>query len=736
MKNWSKESRRSASFWAFVVGCLAWVFLFTPPEAAVRPLPPLFLHGVSAATLAAFPGAEGGGALSAGGRGGSVIEVTNLQTSGGGSLRACIQSSGPRTCVFRVAGLIPVTDGDLRVDNPFLTIAGQTAPGQIILGGPGTSGEVLRISTHDVTVRYITVSPDNYNTLSGPSSGTVGLSATNCNCFNIMYDHVTARWAGNKFLINVSNFVGPNKQMTFQWGMAYEPHAGHPVGPGTSGNPIGCPGAPPDPSLGNPCFTTLETQVDYSHTLWANIDHRIPENDNKSNSWDSNIVYNWSFYANEWLGPSTIDVINNKFVPGNLNGSAQTYPIHFSGNASSELPPGTPSDYVAGNICRGDTSPAADQWGRCTQQINGENGNEIGPVPVSWQRGTSQDAQYTFPITHDAASSLDSLLLPTAGNSQHLDCNGNWVSHRDQSDKRIITQYQTKGQGGFWPNGVTYAGLPTTPGFVLPTPTSSWTDVPVTAGFQACQESQHDGIPDTWKTAKGYSTTDPNVRNQVASNGYTVLENYLMGGNAVVAPPGGGGGGTNVPLTITNVAVGNVSSTSATVTWTTSNPASSLVNYGVCSDLHPTALDQTQVTSHTVVLNGLTPSTQYTFNVESFDGTTTLDSSNATFTTLASGGGTNPTQPAPPVLLATSQPVQSFQLTWTASPTAGVTSYKVYRSTQSGTGFVLKATVTGTIYVDTSVISGQTFYYVVTAVQPNATTPESAFSNQITVVIP
>jgi hypothetical protein len=469
--------------------------------------------------LPSFPQAQGGGAGSKGGRGGSVMEVTNLNDSGPGSLRACVQASGPRHCVFRVAGLIPVTSGDLRVDSPFLSIDGQTAPGQIILGGPNTNGEVLRISTHDVVVRYITVSPDNYNTPSGPDTGTVGLSATNCNCYNIMIDHVSTRWAGNKMLIDVSNYVGPNRNITFQWSMLYEPHAMHPVGPGTSGNPIGCPSSGPDPNLPNPCFTTQELAVDYHHSLFANIDHRIPENDNKSNAWVSNIVFNWSFYANEWLGPSTIDVVNNVFKPGNLNGSAQTYPIHFSGNNSTELPNGTPSDYVSGNICRGDSSPAGDQWGRCTQQISGENGSEIGPVPDSWKR--SHPDSRSYPITADPASSLDDLLLPTVGNSRHLDCTGNWVGHRDSADNRVINQFRNGGSGGFWPNGVTQAGPSS-----IPRPNSDYQDHPVT-GFSACQESMHDGIPDQWKQMKGLSTSDSGLHNQIAPNGYTWLENYL-----------------------------------------------------------------------------------------------------------------------------------------------------------------------------------------------------------------
>jgi len=472
--------------------------------------------------LPAFPGAEGGGAAAAGGRGGAVFEVTNLNDSGAGSLRACVQASGPRHCVFRVAGLIPVTSGDLKVSNPFLSIDGQTAPGQIILGGPNTNGEVLRISTHDVVVRYVTVSPDNVKTPSGPDTGTIGLSTTNCDCYNIMMDHVSTRWAGNKMLAGVSNYVAANHNVSFQWSMLYEPHAGHPVGPGMAGNPIGCPSAAPDADLPNPCFESKETQVDYHQSLFANIDHRIPENANMSSAFNSNIVYNWSWYANEWIGASTIDVVDNLFKPGNLNAGAQTYPIHFSGNLSSELPNGTPSDYVSGNICRGDATPASDQWGRCTYQISGENGSEVGPVPASWHR--SKPDPRAFPITADAANTLDELLLPIVGNSQHLDCTGNWVSHRDAADSRVISQYKTGGKGGFWPNAMTQAGVTS-----IPTPTSDYQDHPMTSGFTACTESMHDGIPDQWKTSKGLSTTDPNLHKAKAPNGYTWLENYLNG---------------------------------------------------------------------------------------------------------------------------------------------------------------------------------------------------------------
>ncbi len=100
----------------------------TPPNPRrVRPNP---------AASRRFPGRRGAARQSAGGRGGAVMEVTNTNDSGSGSLRACVQASGPRTCMFRVAGVFNITSGDNIATSPYLTIACQTAPGEVIIGGP------------------------------------------------------------------------------------------------------------------------------------------------------------------------------------------------------------------------------------------------------------------------------------------------------------------------------------------------------------------------------------------------------------------------------------------------------------------------------------------------------------------------------------------------------------------------------------------------------------------------
>jgi hypothetical protein len=507
----------------------------------------MLTHLLLLAQLAAFPGASGGGALSVGGRGGAVMEVTNLNDSGPGSRRACVQASGPRHCIYRVAGLIPVTSGDVYAGNPFLSDDCQTAPGEIILGGPKTNGALLRITTHDVIIRGCVFSPDNASVPSGPDTGTVGITIVNCpgvspivsqnagaGCYNIMIDSVTTRWSGNKSEITTSNFTpglngngngdGPNHAITVQRSLDLEPAQGHPVGYGTATDET-CVGTRAN---GN-CLSPWETDIDYHHNIFVNVHHRIPENSNGSTRWINNIIYNWGYYANEWLGAEIIDTRNNKYAPGNLNSGAQKYPIHFTTN-SQEMS-GAPSVFVSGNVLGGygANTPASDQYGTLVNQITGENGNETGPIPDAWKRaGPMPDTP--IPIVVEPVASLDADLVSNVGAWWHLDCLGNRVSHQDPQDARILAQYKNNASGGYWPNGVTYTGQPT-----IPTPLPNWTDTPVVNGT-ACVESLHDGLPDQWKVANGYSTTDVNLHNKVLASGYTVLETYLAGSGATPPP--------------------------------------------------------------------------------------------------------------------------------------------------------------------------------------------------------
>ncbi len=451
--------------------------------------------------LPAFPGAQGGGATTAGGRGGQVIEVTNLNDTGTGSLRACATASGPRTCVFRVAGVIhPATMMAIR--DPFLTIAGQTAPG----GGITIAGDAIGvasiffITTNDVVIRYLTCSIGLGSGHSpGPSSGAGCFElASGNNQQNVVLDHLTLRWWDDKPYLMLSNSgFSPITNTVVQWSLMYEPNNGHPVGPMT------------DDTGG---FANQDTNDDFHHNMFVNISHRLPLYNTKSGRWVNNIVYNWDFYALLTQGGVQLDIINNKYVAGNLNSGNTNHEFDFNNGQSSDdaaaVMPGPPSPYLSGNVGPNQSNPAGDQTLMTSQ--GSEAGDGGGAVPSSWFR-SSPMANQTFPINADPEANLDSVVLPIVGNSQMVDCNGNWVNRRDSVDTRIITQYQNNTAGGY---------------FTVADATHS---IPTIAAGTPCTESLSDGIPDQWKTAQGLSTTDPNLYNEVAPNGYTYLENYMNG---------------------------------------------------------------------------------------------------------------------------------------------------------------------------------------------------------------
>ncbi|MDR8391948.1 hypothetical protein NC796_12390 [Aliifodinibius sp. S!AR15-10] len=135
------------------------------------------------ADIPAFPGAEGGGAYTPGGRGGDVYVVTSLADSGPGTFREALESGGARIVVFNVSGIIRLKT-PIYIRAPYITIAGQTAPGD----GVCIAGESVKINTHDVVIRHmrfrrgITDVTRRDDALGGPAVG------------NVIIDHVSASW--------------------------------------------------------------------------------------------------------------------------------------------------------------------------------------------------------------------------------------------------------------------------------------------------------------------------------------------------------------------------------------------------------------------------------------------------------------------------------------------------------------------------------------------------------------
>jgi hypothetical protein len=159
--------------------------------------------GAQADTPLAFPGAQGWAAHTPGGRGGKLLRVTNLNNSGPGSLREAIETAGPRTIVFEVGGAIDLEREDIEIKEPFLTIAGQTAPSPgvtLIRGG-------VNIRTHDVVVRHIRVRVGDAGqpkfSWETDAMGTVGQA------YDVIVDHCSLEWALDENLsASGKRFVG------------------------------------------------------------------------------------------------------------------------------------------------------------------------------------------------------------------------------------------------------------------------------------------------------------------------------------------------------------------------------------------------------------------------------------------------------------------------------------------------------------------------------------------------
>lgn len=144
-----------------------------------------------AGAIQAFPGAEGYGAGSTGGRGGVVYHVTSLADSGTGSLRACIEASGPRTCIFRIGGTITV-NSKFDVNNGRLTIAGQTAPGggiQLRLSDR-SKYRIMNINASDVIIRHVRFRRG-ATALAAYPSGTCCGDTVQISGQRVILDHVT-----------------------------------------------------------------------------------------------------------------------------------------------------------------------------------------------------------------------------------------------------------------------------------------------------------------------------------------------------------------------------------------------------------------------------------------------------------------------------------------------------------------------------------------------------------------
>ncbi len=198
-------------------------------------------------SLPAFPGAEGFGSLTPGGRGGQVLHVTNLDSAGPGSLNWAVAQAGPRIVVFDTSGLIP---GDVVIEDGRLTILGQTAPGAgiTIRGRLMTRYDPQRPAYEDIVVRFLRVRP-------GPSQGSSGDGVQFSKTRRVVLDQLSLSWAMDETID-----IYDSEEVTVQWCAVEESDvAGHDKGRHNFGMICG-PGY----------------RVTVHHTLFANHSRRCP----------------------------------------------------------------------------------------------------------------------------------------------------------------------------------------------------------------------------------------------------------------------------------------------------------------------------------------------------------------------------------------------------------------------------------------------------------------------------
>src|SRR5262245_20501459 len=184
---------------------------------------------VAAQPVKAFPTAEGFGANARGGRGGRVIEVTTLEDSGEGSVRAATEATGPRIVVFRVSGTITLKSA-IRVRTPYLTVAGQTSPGGVQIKGNGQPegdwGVWCVNGAHDIILRHLRVrmggsmKHDAGNNLLFYGTAEPGVH-------DVIVDHCSVSWGSDTQLDWYGSYLD---RATFQWNVIGECFMGQHIG--------------------------------------------------------------------------------------------------------------------------------------------------------------------------------------------------------------------------------------------------------------------------------------------------------------------------------------------------------------------------------------------------------------------------------------------------------------------------------------------------------------------------
>ena len=335
----------------------------------------LLLASPLVAQTLAFPTAEGFGAAAKGGRDGDLYHVTNLNDTGPGSLRAAIQTAtGPRTVVFDLSGTIQLAS-TLSINKPFLTLAGQTAPGD----GITVAGWTTRVvNTHDVIVRYLRFRAGDANC---PRMQDDSLQVDRSQ--DVILDHVSASWSIDETL-SVTN----SDRITVQWSFI------------TSSLNLSC------HEKGEHGYGSLlrygDGHVSFHHNLYAHHRSRNPRlGDNIGLDFVNNVIYNHGGEAG-YSGPADegsprLNYVANYVVAGPSTAASRRLRAFLGGATQTRI-------FQSGNLIDGNLNATRD-------------GSDTGWAMFAGGF-TRQTVRFDFPaIKTDPAATAYQRVLDTAGAS-------------------------------------------------------------------------------------------------------------------------------------------------------------------------------------------------------------------------------------------------------------------------------------------------------------------------------
>ena len=432
----------------------------------------------SPAQTPAFPGAEGAGMFTTGGRGGKVLFVTSLEDNDSvGTLRWAIRKKGPRTILFNVSGVIQLKS-PLFINNGDVTIAGQSAPGD----GICISNHETIISADNVIVRYL-----RFRLGDGAKEAIDAFSGKGQK--NIIIDHCSMSWSVDE----CSSFYD-NENFTMQWCLIAESlrNSAHVKGEHGYGGIWG------------------GKNVTFHHNLLVSHDSRNPRfcGSRYSNQpelekvdFRNNVIYNWganNAYAAEG---GSYNLVNNYYKPGPASKTNKYFINPYADDGKNHQPAGIFGRfYLKGNVMEG--NPAITKNNVSGVKM-GSNFVELAPNVSLNELISNTEFSIPKPKTQSASKAYQSVLK-----------NAGCSSVRDVLDMRYVNETRT---GTF-----TYKGSKgSTNGLI-----DSQNDVggwPEYISLPAPKDTNRDGIPDGWLEKKypGKNATD------VDKNGYTYLEVYL-----------------------------------------------------------------------------------------------------------------------------------------------------------------------------------------------------------------